>query len=154
MLGDNHMDSVQQTDLYRSAGTRSAVQASETSVQIYRFTNLQIYKFTNLLHMQAWFKLRVPIWYIFSLQCMKKCRNHKYVCYLPCSLRQGDRQHEKAPLGNNLRPRQPLRGRTLRTNIAIPAQKVREKKPFSTDFVEQRVLQEGDVHRWRRCLHL
>jgi len=39
-------------------------------------------------------------------------------------LRQGDRLHEKAPLGNNLRPQQPLNNRALRTNIALPAQKV------------------------------
>jgi len=38
------------------------------------------------------------------------------------SLRQGDRLHEKAPLGNNLRPQQPLNNRALRTNIALPAQ--------------------------------
>jgi len=33
-------------------------------------------------------------------------------------LRQGNKQMEKAPLGNNLRPRQPLNNRALRTNIA------------------------------------
>lgn len=33
-------------------------------------------------------------------------------------LRQGNRLMEKAPLGNNLRPRQPLNNRALRTNIA------------------------------------
>jgi len=38
-------------------------------------------------------------------------------------LRQGDRLHEKAPLGNNLRPLQPLNNRALRTNIALPVQK-------------------------------
>ncbi|XP_023322037.1 putative carbonic anhydrase-like protein 1 [Eurytemora carolleeae] len=38
-------------------------------------------------------------------------------------LKQGDRHHEKAPLGNNLRPQQPLNNRALRTNIALPAQK-------------------------------
>ena len=39
-------------------------------------------------------------------------------------LRQGDRVHEKAPLGNNLRPLQPLNSRSLRTNIALPISKV------------------------------
>ena len=43
-------------------------------------------------------------------------------------VRQGDRLHEKAPLGNNLRPQQPLNSRALRTNIAIPAQKVSSKE--------------------------
>ena len=32
---------------------------------------------------------------------------------------------EKAPLGNNLRPRQPLNNRAVRTNIALSRQKVR-----------------------------
>ena len=40
-------------------------------------------------------------------------------------LRQGDKIMEKAPLGNNLRPRQPLNNRVVRTNIALQAQKVR-----------------------------
>ena len=41
------------------------------------------------------------------------------------SLRQGDTPaHEKAPLGNNLRPRQPLNNRAIRTNIALQKQKV------------------------------
>ena len=41
------------------------------------------------------------------------------------SLRQGDTPaHEKAPLGNNLRPRQPLNNRAVRTNIALQKQKV------------------------------
>merc|ERR1719394_887512 len=34
-------------------------------------------------------------------------------------LRQGNKQMEKAPLGNNLRPRQPLNNRAVRTNIAM-----------------------------------
>jgi len=38
-------------------------------------------------------------------------------------LRQGDKIMEKAPLGNNLRPRQPLNNRAVRTNIALQAQK-------------------------------
>ena len=33
---------------------------------------------------------------------------------------------EKAPLGNNLRPRQPLNNRAVRTNIALSRQKVRQ----------------------------
>lgn len=43
-------------------------------------------------------------------------------------LRQGDRVHEKAPLGNNVRPIQPLNSRSLRTNIALPASKPGHKK--------------------------
>ena len=35
---------------------------------------------------------------------------------------------EKAPLGNNLRPRQPLNNRAVRTNIALSRQKVRKRK--------------------------
>jgi len=38
-------------------------------------------------------------------------------------LRQGDKVMEKAPLGNNLRPRQPLNNRAVRTNIALQGQK-------------------------------
>ena len=36
----------------------------------------------------------------------------------------GDKVMEKAALGNNLRPRQPLNNRAVRTNIAVEAQKV------------------------------
>jgi len=39
-------------------------------------------------------------------------------------LRQGDKVMEKAPLGNNLRPRQPLNNRSVRTNIALKSQKI------------------------------
>ena len=40
-------------------------------------------------------------------------------------LRQGDSpMMEKAPLGNNLRPRQPVNSRAVRTNIALQKQKV------------------------------
>ena len=39
-------------------------------------------------------------------------------------LRQGDKVMEKAPLGNNLRPRQPLNNRAVRTNIALQRNKV------------------------------
>jgi len=38
-------------------------------------------------------------------------------------LRQGDKVMEKAALGNNLRPRQPLNNRSVRTNIAVEGQK-------------------------------
>jgi len=42
-------------------------------------------------------------------------------------LRQGDSpMMEKAPLGNNLRPRQPLNNRAVRTNIALSRQKDHE----------------------------
>ncbi len=54
----------------------------------------------------------------------KKKKIPKIPLFLYGSLRQGERTMEKAPLGNNLRPRQPLRNRALRTNIALPAQKV------------------------------
>ena len=41
------------------------------------------------------------------------------------SLRQGDSPvMEKAPLGDNLRPRQPLNNRAVRTNIALSKEKV------------------------------
>ena len=40
-------------------------------------------------------------------------------------LRQGDKVIEKAPLGNNLRPRQPLNNRAVRTNIAMTSHAVR-----------------------------
>ena len=41
-------------------------------------------------------------------------------------LRQGDRVMEKAPLGNNLSPRQPLNNRAIRTNINIKGNKARK----------------------------
>jgi len=43
-------------------------------------------------------------------------------------LKQGDRLQEKAPLGNNLRPQQPLNNRGLRTNIAIDSQKIEKSE--------------------------
>ena len=51
-------------------------------------------------------------------------------------LRQGDKVMEKAPLGNNLRPRQPLNNRAVRTNIAVQAQKVRYITSYNIIFIE------------------
>ena len=47
--------------------------------------------------------------------------------------RQGDKVMEKAPLGNNLRPRQSLNNRAVRTNIAVQRDRAGKAVPTCSD---------------------